>query len=397
MGLWRRRSGTRAVGALGALVLAGGLALGVGNTAHAEAPDTAEGAAVAVERKLGERGAELGVSTERDRLKVDVGEESAGWARGTAVITTERGSDEHPRGWVFHAHEGANGWEVAFDGEPRFAALAGESTVATKAERQAASSERRAEPRIPGDLRTGMALPYATGQAWTMHGGPHGWAGSDSPWSALDLSGGDEKVRATRAGTAYTMCKGWVRVIHDRGYATDYYHLWNNISVNGAPVSEGTYLGDTGTDVTCGGSALGRHVHIGLRHNDAYTAIGNHNLGKWVLQNGGAPYAGSALHGSTRVGTGGALHNYGALGFTQGVVDTNGGSTLTRRSGPGSGHSEVGSVADGTTVTISCSSQGTSHSGRWGGSSLWNRLSDGSWVSDAYLWTGLNGPVNGDC
>jgi len=28
---------------------------------------------------------------------------------------------------------------------------------------------------------------------------------------------------------------------------------------------------------------------------------------------------------------------------------------------------------------------------------LWNRLSDGSWVSDAYLWTGTGNPVNGLC
>ncbi|MFC7613969.1 peptidoglycan DD-metalloendopeptidase family protein [Actinokineospora soli] len=218
-----------------------------------------------------------------------------------------------------------------------------------------------------------------------------------APWSSLDLAGGDQRVRAARGGTAYTMCKGWIRVIHDRGYATDYYHLWNNINVNGAAVAAGAYLGDTGTDVTCGGAASGRHVHFALRQNSAYVGIAGHNVGKWVPENGGAAYQGSALHGSARVYAGGSLYNYGALGFNQGVVDANGGGTVNKRSGPGTGYGIVGSVADGATVTVSCSSNGTTHTGRYGSTSLWNRLSDGTWISDAFLWTGVNGPISGYC
>jgi LasA protease len=138
-------------------------------------------------------------------------------------------------------------------------------------------------------------------------------------------------------------------------------------------------------------------VHFGLRQNNAYTGIGNHNIGKWVLQNGGAAYQGSALHGSTRAGVGGSLYNYGPLGFTQAVMDTNGGGVVNKRTGPGSGYGLAGTVADGATVSISCSSNGTSHTGRWGTSSLWNRLTDGTWVSDAFMWTGITGAVNGSC
>ncbi|PSL52661.1 LasA protease [Saccharothrix carnea] len=320
------------------------------------------------------------------------------WAFGTAVLTTPPGSPRLPDGWLFVAHRADGAWTVALEGEPGFAELTGRAPVVGEAERPLlAHQDGRPTTAAGGDLRTGMALPFAVGQTWAMAGGPHGWSGAAAPWSSLDLAGGDQRVLAARAGTAYTMCTGWVRVIHDRGYATDYYHLWNNINVNGAAVSQGTFLGHTGTDVTCGGAASGRHVHFGLRQNSAYVGIAEHNVGKWVPQNGASAYQGSALHGSTRVYAGGSVHNYGALGFTQGVIDANGGGTVNKRTGPGTGHALAGSVDDGATVSVSCSANGTTHTGRWGTTSLWNRLTDGTWVTDAFMWTGVTGPVNGYC
>jgi LasA protease len=329
---------------------------------------------------------------------VNATRESNDWAFGTAVLPTGNGTDEHPEGWLFVAERTSGQWRVALEGEPAFAELTARTPVVGAEERgRLAGLDGRPEAKAGNDFRTGMALPYAVGQSWYMYGGPHGWSGTAAPWSSLDLAGGDQRVLATRAGTAYTMCTGWLRVIHDRGYSTDYYHLWNNIWVDGASVSQGTFLGNTGTDVTCGGAASGRHVHFALRQNSTYVGIADHNLGKWVPQNGAAAYQGSALHGSTRVNAGGTLYNYGALGFTQGVIDANGGGTVNKRSGPGTGYGVTGSVSDGATVTVSCSANGTSHTGRWGTTSLWNRLTDGTWVSDAFMWTGVNGAVNGTC
>ncbi|MEU5942234.1 peptidase M23 [Micromonospora sp. NPDC047548] len=319
------------------------------------------------------------------------------WAFGTAVIVAPAKEGAYPAGWVFVAHRERAGWRVAFDGESGFSGLAQDapSTVVSPQERDLFTALRTTY--AGGDYRTGMRLPYGVGQSWWFTGGPHGWAGSDSPWSAVDLAGGDQRVLAARGGTAYTMCRGWIRVIHDRGYATDYYHLWNNISVNGAGVGEGAYLGDTGTDVTCGGAANGRHVHFALRQNNAYVPMAGHNLGKWVVMNGGGTYQGYALHGSAWVNVGGALYNHGSLGLNQGIIDANGGGTVNRRIGPGTGYAVAGSIADGATVTVSCSANGTMHSGRWGTTALWNRLTDGTWVTDAYMWTGMAGPVNGWC
>jgi len=340
-----------------------------------------------------------GVSTASATPKVNVSRQEGRWAFGTAVLATAPGSAAMPEGWLFVAHREGAGWKVALEGEPAFAELSGKSPLVNETERTLLAAQDGAQPgALAGsDWRTGMALPYAVGQTWGMPGGPHGWAGSAPPWSSLDLAGGDQVVRSSRAGTAYTMCRGWIRVIHDRGYATDYYHLWSNINVNGAAVGQGSFLGYTGTDVTCGGSASGRHVHFGLRQNSAYVGIANHNIGKWVPQNGGAAYQGSALHGSARVYAGGSLYNYGALGFTQGVVDANGGGAVNKRTGPGTGYSVAGTTADGATVTVSCSANGTTHTGRWGATSLWNRLTDGTWMSDAFMWTGVSGPVSGYC
>ncbi|OEJ96458.1 peptidoglycan DD-metalloendopeptidase family protein [Streptomyces thermolilacinus] len=395
--------------------LAAALALGVTAIPAASAapavspaaPTADRGPATAVEEHLrGKAHSAMRSGTETEP-RVSVKRQAGGWAFGTAVLATAPGSSELPQGWLFVAHRENGAWKVALEGEAAFTGLS------TRAEPVLRAAERRAfaatgetgtaeggmtTQLANGDYRTGMALPFAVGQTWYMTSGPHGWSGSNTPWSSLDFAGGDQIVRAPRGGTAYTMCKGWIRIVHDRGYATDYYHLVNNISVDGAAVAAGAYLGYTGNDVTCGGSSSGRHVHFALRQNGNYIGIAGHDFGRWRPENGGAAYSGSALHGSRRVAAGGQLYNYGALGFTQGIIDTNGsGTTLNKRSGPGTGYAVVGTVADGVTVTVSCSGNGTTHTGRYGSTALWNRLSDGTWVSDAYMWTGVNGPVNGYC
>ncbi|MEU8015805.1 hypothetical protein AB0B74_07525 [Micromonospora parva] len=40
---------------------------------------------------------------------------------------------------------------------------------------------------------------------------------------------------------------------------------------------------------------------------------------------------------------------------------------------------------------------GTTHTGRWGTTDLWNRLTDGTWIPDANHYTGAANPVNGWC
>jgi LasA protease len=61
---------------------------------------------------------------------------------------------------------------------------------------------------------------------------------------------------------------------------------------------------------------------------------------------------------------------------------------VNRRSGPGTSNPIVGSVADGDTVTLQRTATGDALTGRRGTTDAWSELADGTWVSDAFLWTG---------
>lgn len=67
------------------------------------------------------------------------------------------------------------------------------------------------------------------------------------------------------------------------------------------------------------------------------------------------------------------------------------------RSGPGTSYDVVGSVNGGETVSIVCQTRGTSHTGPWGETSLWDKLSTGEWISDAFVYTGSNDAVAPTC
>jgi LasA protease len=340
-----------------------------------------------------------------DRGRAGSGGGTAGWAFGIAVELAPAEPHAYPYGWLWLAHHDDPGdgegpssdearmWSVALEGSARFTALSRRAPVLRAPERATLGTGQ--ESAVP-DYRTGMRLPYAHDQAWSYTGGPHPMSGAAR--SSIDLAGGDGRVRAAAAGLAYRMCPGWVRVIHDHGFATDYYHLHGAIEADGRRVEDGEYLGDIGTEVSCGGSVTGPHVHFSLRRDGDYVDIDGYGFGMWTVRAGAESYEGSAWHGSQHVEVGGALRNYGALQPTEGVVDTDGGGVLNRRAGPGTGYEVVGTVEDGATVGVECSAPGTTHTGRDGYTSdLWDRLDDGSWVSDVFLWTGSDAPEAGWC
>jgi hypothetical protein len=78
-----------------------------------------------------------------------------------------------------------------------------------------------------------------------------------------------------------------------------------------------------------------------------------------------------------------------------GRVNTSG-IALHVRSGTSLTSSIVGSVADGSYVTISCQKRGGSVSGTYGTSTLWDKIG-GGYVSDAYISTGSDGQVAPTC
>ncbi|WP_203717136.1 peptidoglycan DD-metalloendopeptidase family protein [Asanoa siamensis] len=325
------------------------------------------------------------------------GRTTSTWGFGTAVLVAPKVAGAYPEGWLFIAYRDRAGWTAALEGERAFADLASRSPILSSEERKVFGVDRTRAEAL--DRRTGLRLPYANGQTWTLTGGPHPM--STSVRSSIDLSGGDGKVLSARAGLAYTMCssnKGWIRVVHDRGWATDYYHLEGNLKVSGKRIGDGVFLGNIGNDVSCGGSSTGAHVHFSLRYKNKYVAINGHAVGKWVIRQTAKSYEGYALHGSERADVGDGLYNYGRLGFRQGIVDTDGGGSSIHRAGPGTSYAAVGESADGDTLDIVCSARGETHTGRDGvKTNLWSKLKDGSYVSDAFLWTGRSDPVNGWC
>ncbi|MCC0096776.1 MULTISPECIES: SH3 domain-containing protein [Streptomyces] len=67
------------------------------------------------------------------------------------------------------------------------------------------------------------------------------------------------------------------------------------------------------------------------------------------------------------------------------------------RSGPGTNYSVIDTLPYGATVTIRCQCDGTTVSGPYGTSDIWDCIGNGRFVSDAYVKTGADGYVANRC
>lgn len=73
------------------------------------------------------------------------------------------------------------------------------------------------------------------------------------------------------------------------------------------------------------------------------------------------------------------------------------GVRLNVRSGPGTGYSIVRVLPEGAEVPIYCQTPGTTVSGYYGTSSIWDNIGNGQFVSDTYVKTGSDGYVAPRC
>ncbi|MFF3742000.1 SH3 domain-containing protein [Streptomyces sp. NPDC002566] len=73
------------------------------------------------------------------------------------------------------------------------------------------------------------------------------------------------------------------------------------------------------------------------------------------------------------------------------------GVRLNVRSGPGTGYGVVRVLPEGASVTIYCQTPGTSVSGPYGTSNIWDNIGSGQYVSDTYVRTGSDGYVASRC
>jgi hypothetical protein len=236
---------------------------------------------------------------------------------------------------------------------------------------------------LRGDLNPSLApsfqLPFPCGQVWAGQ-----TRSNHSPVNSIDFNRTDDigdPVVAAAGGTVSRVANEgnvsygrWVEVNHGNGYRTRYAHLKTQSVSVGQSVSKGQKLGTVGST----GGSSGPHLHYELRLNG--TAI------KPVFNGSTAFFFGTKNYTSkNKCGSGG-----GGGGAT-GTVNTNN-LPLTVRSGPGTGYSAVGSVADGAKVTISCQKYGSSVSGTYGTTTVWDFIGNG-YISDAYVYTGSDGLV----
>ncbi|UQA54659.1 M23 family metallopeptidase [Polyangium aurulentum] len=242
-----------------------------------------------------------------------------------------------------------------------------------------------------GNIEAGLTdaprfqLPFPCGQVWTGQ-----TRTNHSPTNSVDFNRTDDvndTVVAAAAGKVTRVANEgntsygrWVEIDHGSGYRTRYAHLNSQTVSVGQSVSKGQKIGTVGST----GGSTGPHLHYELRRNGV--AIRPEFNGSTALFFGTKNY--TSQNGCSTGGGGGST---GAPG----VVNTNG-TPLTVRSAASTGSTAVGTVADGQKVTIKCQKQGTSVTGTYGTSTLWDYIGTG-YIADAFVSTGSDGQVAPTC
>jgi len=228
-------------------------------------------------------------------------------------------------------------------------------------------------------------LPFPCGQVWSGQ-----TRTNHSPVNSVDFNRADDVNdtvvaaaggKVTRVDNEGSVSYGrWIEIDHGNGYRTRYAHLNSQVVSQGQSVTKGQKIGTVGST----GGSTGPHLHYELRRNGV--AIRPEFNGATALFFGTKNY--TSNNGCTTGGSGGTTS-------VTGTINTSG-APLTVRSGPSTSSEAVGSVADGAEVKISCQKNGSSVSGTYGTSTLWDYIGTG-YVADAYVSTGSDGQVAPTC
>ena len=170
----------------------------------------------------------------------------------------------------------------------------------------------------------------------------------------------------------------YVDLDHGDGLVTRYAHLSKVLVKPHQQVAVGAQLGLTGATgwISRPGFA---HLHYEQRHNGAAVRAS--------FDGAGALYFGTRNYQSDNA--------CGGSAGVAGRVDT-AGAPLTVRAGASTSTAAIGSIADGTHVTIRCQQRGQAITGTYGTSTLWDDIGNG-FIADAYVATGSDGQVAPTC
>lgn len=143
-------------------------------------------------------------------------------------------------------------------------------------------------------------LPFEPGQRWAA-GGPHASSGSNQTRHALDFGpsgAANRRVVTIAAGTVFAITcgggKSYLGVRHGGGWESGYYHLVNEQrSLVGRHVPAGTYLGDAGQALPCGGGSTFPHVHLTIRYEGAPVSVEGMTFGGFTIRNTGSAFSGT--------------------------------------------------------------------------------------------------------
>ncbi|MFG2359572.1 SH3 domain-containing protein [Streptomyces sp. NPDC048521] len=73
------------------------------------------------------------------------------------------------------------------------------------------------------------------------------------------------------------------------------------------------------------------------------------------------------------------------------------GVRLNVRSGPGTSYNILYALPEGAKVPIYCQTPGTTVTGPYGTTKIWDNIDNGEYVSDAYVQTGSDGYIAARC
>lgn len=231
----------------------------------------------------------------------------------------------------------------------------------------------------PAGLAATFQLPFPCGQVWAGQ-----TRTNHSPQNSVDFNRANDEgdtVVAAAAGTVTrvenlgaTSYGRWIEIGHGGGATTRYAHLSvQNVSV-GQVVSQGQRIGAVGNT----GGSTGAHLHYEQRLNGAAQ--------RPTFNGVAALFFGTKNYTSQNACGGGGV---------VGRVNT-AGAPLTIRADASTSSAAVGSVADGAQVTIRCQKRGTSVTGTYGTSTLWDNIGSG-FIADAFVSTGSDGQVAPTC